>query len=127
MILAEDLLTQTRMWVTQHMLRVDGYGFSGSWFFFIASSMFLAGLAGAMTVYIAPGAAGSGVPEIMSVLNGVDYPGIFSFKVLYVKVIGVVLAVAAGLCIGKEGPLVHIGAIVSLLIMYLPFNYLKQF
>jgi chloride channel 7 len=40
----------------------------------------------ALTVYVAPAAAGSGIPEVKAYLNGVDAPNIFCLKTLLVKV-----------------------------------------
>ncbi|KAK3314312.1 chloride channel [Apodospora peruviana] len=53
-------------------------------------------------------AAGSGIPEIKLLLSGFEFPHLLSFKVLVVKAVGAALAVASGLCLGKEGPFVHI-------------------
>lgn len=53
-------------------------------------------------------AAGSGIPEIKLVLSGFEFPNLLSGKVLVVKAVGAALAVASGLCLGKEGPFVHI-------------------
>ncbi|KAM7215666.1 H(+)/Cl(-) exchange transporter [Rhypophila decipiens] len=53
-------------------------------------------------------AAGSGIPEIKLVLSGFEFPNLLSAKVLVVKAVGAALAVASGLCLGKEGPFVHI-------------------
>ncbi|KAE8782572.1 Calcium-dependent protein kinase 17 [Hordeum vulgare] len=39
-----------------------------------------------LTVYVAPAAAGSGIPEVKAFLNSVDAPNIFCFKTLVVKV-----------------------------------------
>ena len=39
-----------------------------------------------LTVYVAPAAAGSGIPEVKAYLNGVDAPNLFCFKTLVVKV-----------------------------------------
>lgn len=39
---------------------------------------------------------------------------------LITKIVGVTLAVAAKLCVGKEGPLAHIGANIGPLILYIP-------
>jgi len=58
----------------------------------------------------------------MGILNGVNYPDYISLKALVVKAVGVSLAVAGGLCGGKEGPLVHIGAIVGYAVPYLPLG-----
>lgn len=43
-------------------------------------------LAAVLTVFVAPAAAGSGIPEVKAYLNGVDAPNIFSLKTLMVKV-----------------------------------------
>lgn len=43
--------------------------------------------AAVLTVYVAPAAAGSGIPEVKAYLNGVDAPNIFSLKTLVVKVV----------------------------------------
>ena len=92
--------------------------------FYVIYSIILSSLAAVLTVYIAPGASGSGIPELMGVLNGVKYPNIFTKRVLLVKVIGVILAVSGTLCIGKEGPLAHIGAIVAILCLEAPFGFM---
>ena len=36
-------------------------------------------LGSALTVYYGPGAYGSGIPEIISYLNGVNYPSVIGF------------------------------------------------
>ncbi|GFP94053.1 chloride channel protein clc-a [Phtheirospermum japonicum] len=77
-----------------------------------------------LCVFFAPTAAGPGIPEIKAYLNGVDTPNMFGATTLIVKVIGSIGAVAAGLDLGKEGPLVHIGTcIASLLGQGGPDNY----
>ncbi len=124
--LAEDYLTEVKIWVTQHFMQLnhtEGAIYTG-FGFYVIYSIVLSSLAAAMTVYIAPGAAGSGIPELMGVLNGVKYPNIMTKKVLVVKVIGVILAVSGTLCVGKEGPLAHIGAIVAILCLEAPLPFL---
>ncbi|XP_016419503.1 chloride transport protein 6-like [Sinocyclocheilus rhinocerous] len=64
-------------------------------------------------VLIEPVAAGSGIPEIKSYLNGVKIPGIVRLRTFICKVTGVLFAVAGGLFVGKEGPMIHSGAIVG--------------
>ena len=64
-------------------------------------------------VYIEPVSGGSGIPEVKCFLNGIDLPRIVRFKTLVCKVIGVTFSVAAGLPVGKEGPMVHSGAVVA--------------
>lgn len=72
-----------------------------------------------MTNYWGPGAAGSGVAEIIGYCNGVNYPLTISIPTFITKIFGVVFAIAGGLTIGKEGPLAHIGANCGALTLYL--------
>jgi len=53
-------------------------------------------------------AAGSGILEIKTMLSGFVIPHFLDFKILLVKVVGATFAVATGMCLGKEGPFVHI-------------------
>ncbi|XP_022072628.1 H(+)/Cl(-) exchange transporter 6 [Acanthochromis polyacanthus] len=64
-------------------------------------------------VLIEPVAAGSGIPEIKSYLNGVKIPGIVRLRTFVCKAAGVLFSVAGGLFVGKEGPMIHSGAIVG--------------
>ena len=61
-------------------------------------------------------AAGSGIPEIKTILSGFVIPHFLDFKVLAIKAIGAVFAVATGMCLGKEGPFVHISTCVAYLV-----------
>lgn len=61
-------------------------------------------------------AAGSGIPEIKTILSGFVIPHFLDVKVLIVKAIGATFAVATGMCLGKEGPFVHISACVGHLV-----------
>jgi len=102
---------------------------ASAWAFFCFFSMLLAGLGSAMTVYYGPGANGSGVAEIIGVMNGVNYPGVFGFATFLTKCVGVVFAVVGGLTVGKEGPMAHIGANIGVFTAYLPFkdfDYLRN-
>ncbi|KAG5972026.1 hypothetical protein E4U55_000953 [Claviceps digitariae] len=67
----------------------------------------------AKTMYMA---AGSGIPEIKTILSGFAIPHFLSFKVLVVKAVGAIFAVATGMCLGKEGPFVHISTCVGYLV-----------
>ncbi|XP_068983504.1 H(+)/Cl(-) exchange transporter 7 [Bombus flavifrons] len=71
-------------------------------------------LIGAILVsYIEPVAAGSGIPQVKCYLNGVKMPRVVRIKTLVVKTIGVICTVVGGLAGGKEGPMIHSGAVVA--------------
>ncbi|KIJ49385.1 hypothetical protein M422DRAFT_27751 [Sphaerobolus stellatus SS14] len=58
-------------------------------------------------------AAGSGIPEVKTILSGFVIHGYLGARALIVKCIGLALSVASGLSLGKEGPLVHISACIG--------------
>ncbi|NXK25897.1 CLCN6 protein, partial [Arenaria interpres] len=66
-----------------------------------------------LLVLIQPVAAGSGIPEIKCYLNGVKVPGVVRLRTVVCKAMGVLFSVAGGLFVGKEGPMIHSGAVVG--------------
>ncbi|XP_046616599.1 H(+)/Cl(-) exchange transporter 7 isoform X1 [Neodiprion virginianus] len=66
-----------------------------------------------LVAYVEPVAAGSGIPQIKCYLNGVKVPRVVRIKTLVVKMIGVICTVVGGLAGGKEGPMIHSGAVVA--------------
>ncbi len=63
---------------------------------------------------LGPHAAGSGIPELKAILaGGVHMKGYLSLKTLIVKILALSCALGSGLPVGKEGPFVHISAIVG--------------
>ncbi|ROW12789.1 hypothetical protein VMCG_00643 [Cytospora schulzeri] len=58
-------------------------------------------------------AAGSGVAEVRVILSGFVLHGFLGFKTLVIKSVGLVLSVASGMSLGKEGPYVHIATCVG--------------
>ena len=81
-----------------------------SYFFYCLWACVYSALACWMVVQLAPRAAGSGIPELKSVLGGFVMRSYTSIQTLVVKVFGLSLAVSSGLNLGKEGPMAHIGA-----------------
>jgi chloride channel 3/4/5 len=65
------------------------------------------------TMYMA---SGSGIPEIKTILSGFNIPSFLSLRVLVVKAFGAIFAVSTGMCLGKEGPFVHISTCVGYLV-----------
>lgn len=82
--------------------------------------------ASALTVFYGPGAYGSGVADIVATLNGVNLPGVLTFPTFLTKTLASTLAVIGGLCVGKEGPLAHIGANIGVAVAYLPLPYYQH-
>jgi hypothetical protein len=90
-----------------------GLNFGGSAFFvFVLIQTFFA-LIASIFVYFEPVSGGSGIPEIKCFLNGINLPKVVRIKTLVCKVVGVTFSVAAGLPVGKEGPMVHSGGVVA--------------
>ncbi|KAK4491276.1 hypothetical protein RD792_002012 [Penstemon davidsonii] len=80
---------------------------------FAGSNMILATCAAALCAFIAPAAAGSGIPEVKAYLNGVDAHSILAPSTLFVKIFGSIFGVSAGFVVGKEGPMVHTGSCIA--------------
>jgi chloride channel 7 len=81
-----------------------------AWLFNCSFSLILVTASSALVVGVAPAAVGSGVPEVMAYLNGVLMPRVFNVYTMMVKFASCALAVASGLPVGPEGPMIHIGA-----------------
>mmetsp|Transcript_3406 Transcript_3406/g.5748 ORF Transcript_3406/g.5748 Transcript_3406/m.5748 type:complete len:374 (+) Transcript_3406:142-1263(+) len=124
----EDWLVEKRGELTQEILDNNGGNELFPWLFIALFCFCLVICGSALTIYIGPGANGSGIAELMAVLNGVNYPGFIGKRTLFVKIVGVILGICGFLFIGKEGPLAHIGAIISqVVIHYLPISYFDYY
>ena len=58
-------------------------------------------------------AAGSGVAEVKVILSGFVLHGYLGLRTLIIKTLGLILSVASGLSLGKEGPYVHISSCIG--------------
>jgi len=84
-------------------------------------------LASTLVVLIFPMAAGSGLPEIKGYLNGNTITDFFGERKNWVRAVGAVLATAAGLATGREGPLVTVGGSVGVaLAQLMAGRYFRQ-
>ena len=129
MALLEDSLIEARDNVVKSLFKggspaIVGWAFYAGWCFIICA------IGSILTIKVGPGANGSGIAETMAILNGVNYPGFIGWGVLFCKCLCVILGIAGSLCIGKEGPLAHIGSCVAYLVVYkipIPaFDYFKN-
>ena len=91
-----------------------------AWLFYSLYGAGLCVVSCILTTWWGTGAMGSGVAEIIGYVNGVNYPECISIKTAITKIVGVVLAVAGGLTVGKEGPLAHIGGNLGAATAYIP-------
>lgn len=85
----------------------------GTAFGFLFITCLIFAFVGWMMVYIEPLAAGSGIPEVKVYLNGLDMPRLMWIRTLLCKGVGIIFAVASGLPLGKEGPMVLVGSIIA--------------
>ncbi|XP_071738965.1 chloride channel protein CLC-b-like [Rutidosis leptorrhynchoides] len=95
---------------------INIYRYMMGFFFMSGVNLLLTLVATILCTFFAPTAAGPGAPEIKAYLNGVDTPKMFGATTMFVKIIGTIGVVSAGLDLGKEGPLIHIGACIASLI-----------
>ena len=105
-------LMQLTMWPNESETPHIGSAF----LVYLSSHGFIVVIAACLTMW-APLAAMSGLPKLKSFLNGTYVKGgMLSPQTLVAKVLGITLVVASGLPLGKEGPMVHIGAMVAAIV-----------
>lgn len=93
---------------------------------YIISSLLFASLAALLVKRFAPYARGSGIPEIKTILSGFVIKGYLGKWTFTVKSICMVLVVAAGLSLGKEGPFVHIACCIGNIISHFFPKYARN-
>ncbi|EKD21254.1 chloride channel protein [Drepanopeziza brunnea f. sp. 'multigermtubi' MB_m1] len=116
---------QCRDWIPWSLaLNITSAG--GKWFleylFFIVFSVGLAATASVLVKEYALYAKHSGIPEIKTVLGGFVIRNFMGTWTLVIKSLGLCLAVASGMWLGKEGPLVHVACCCANLILKMFVN-----
>ena len=107
-----DILGTWKIKLLQHLF----HGHNKNWapeVTWISINFILVLFSSLLCVYLAPVAAGSGIPQIKCFLNGVKIPKVIRLRALFVKFVGIITAVVGGLAVGKEGPMVHCGAVLA--------------
>ncbi len=91
---------------------LDDGNVGGAYGFVLGWCILFAFLACSFVLYFPP-AGGSGVPEVIGYLNGVDIKEIISVRTFFVKLCSCIAANISCMPVGAEGPMVHLGAIVG--------------
>jgi chloride channel 7 len=129
MILLEEKINEHVIEYTQHLISADKTAWFAAGMFYAGMAAIFASSASLMTTYYGTGASGSGVAELIGYMNGVNYPDFIGIRTLITKILGVIFAITGKLCVGKEGPLAHIGANIGILVLYIPglgFEFLRN-
>ena len=106
-------------WSAALHVRSAAGGFVVEYIFYSLYSVFFAFCASVLVRDFASYAKHSGIPEIKTVLGGFVMRRFMGGWTLVVKSLGLCLAVASGLWLGKEGPLVHVACCCANLLMKL--------
>jgi chloride channel 7 len=84
--------------------------------YYLALASFIVVATAGIVQWLAPGAAGAGVHLVIAVLNGNNIAGLFTPMVYAVKMFGTITSRMAGLALGPEAPMIHLGACIASLI-----------
>lgn len=106
-------------WSSALYVRSSAGRFVVGYIFYILYSVFFAFCASILVKHFAVYARHSGIPELKTVLGGFVIRRFMGIWTLIVKSLGLCLAVASGLWLGKEGPLVHVACCCANLLMNL--------
>ena len=107
-----ELLVSLKYETTRRAIRGGG-GFVAPYLIYLTFTVAYAAAAGGLVSFVEPLAAGSGIPELKTYLNGVHLPNLLKMKTLVAKLVGIMFSIGAGLIAGKEGPFVHGGGVVG--------------
>jgi len=114
-------ILKLRVYAVKDLLKAGDI--SGAWLSWTGGSMVLVLFAASM-VLIEPAAASSGIPGLIAYLNGVEPNGgispvtgkktsFTSWQTMLAKTAGMIASVPSGLCIGPEGPIIHVSALMA--------------
>ncbi|KAI9799095.1 MAG: hypothetical protein M1833_004289 [Piccolia ochrophora] len=106
-------------WSKALHIRNSGGAYIVEYIIFILYSVLFAACAGILVKTYAVYARHSGIPEIKTVLGGFVIRRFLGTWTLIIKSLGLCLAVASGLWLGKEGPLVHVACCCANVLMKL--------
>ena len=120
------LFVRLNQWKDAVLIRFSDNN-AAAFFLWIFLSAIYASLSAISVYYISPHAAGSGLPEMKSVISGVSMKHYLSFRTIVAKMVGLIGGFASGLSIGRIGPYSHICSIIASQMMELKvFHKLKN-
>lgn len=108
-----------RPWSTIFGVANNGGSYIIEYIFFVLLSVLFAAFASLLVNRYSLYAKQSGIPEIKTVLGGFVMRRFLGTWTLVIKSLGLCLAVASGMWLGKEGPLVHVACCCASLLMKL--------
>jgi chloride channel 7 len=117
----EGEILKLRVYAAKDLLKSGELGLA--WLSWTGSSLILC-LIACLCVLIEPAAASSGIPGLIAFLNGVQPKGghspitgkttsFTSWQTMVAKTVGMVASVPSGLCVGPEGPIIHVSALMA--------------
>ena len=110
-----NLLLQARVQIADIISLTNGWWMS--YLFYVGWGFAMAPMAQVMALTLHDQSAGSGIPQLKSLMAGYRMKSFLGWRMLMAKGIGVLLALGSGLLIGKEGPFVCIAASIATLLM----------
>lgn len=110
-----DLMLQARIQLATIIFQTSGWWMS--YLFYCGWAFAMAPMACIMALTLHEQAAGSGIPQLKSLMAGYRMKQFLGTRMLLAKCIGSVLALGSGLLVGKEGPFVCIAASIATLLM----------
>ncbi|KAG5512239.1 hypothetical protein GH5_07725 [Leishmania sp. Ghana 2012 LV757] len=113
---AVDILESYRAEVLYRVMTGPQHRYIGNlqgFFCTVLGSVMLVAVAAGVVVYFEPAASGGGIPDVMAYLNGVHLRKAMNLRTFTAKAISCICAVAGGLPVGLEAPLIHLGAITG--------------
>merc|ERR1719400_120139 len=99
--------------------RIGAGPYTIAYIFYVIWALVFASLAASLVRMFAPYACGSGIPEIKTILSGFIIRGYLGKWTFLIKAVAIILAVSAGLSLGKEGPMVHIACCTGNILAHL--------
>ncbi|KAJ2353785.1 Structural maintenance of chromosomes protein 3 [Coemansia sp. RSA 2673] len=110
---ADDVCLDWVMWSDHLHTRWRWVEWLLQYMVFMLDAILFAAMSTYLVTEYAPYAAGQGIAEIKTIMSGFMMRKFLGLRTLCIKCVGIVLSVASGLSLGKEGAMVHIACCCS--------------